>query len=145
MEFVWYTDATGFGLWKRFTEDGVEKERPVYNQQQQAKWFTEEVRSDSDVEELSENFLECLAQLRNEISASKDGRTEEAEAVARYRQDLHMRLDFKEKKVVSEVLMYYGKSDLDALPEMQELLDYAADESNLDLSDLDHREGDSDQ
>jgi hypothetical protein len=142
MEYVWYTDATGFGLWKRFESEGEEVERPIYNQQQQAKWFTEEVRSDSDVEELSQDFLDCLALLRNEIDVSSEGRTDEAETVARYRKDLHQDLDYKGKKVVSEILMYYGKSDLQALPEMQELLDYAAEKSNLDFSDLDRAQGD---
>jgi hypothetical protein len=140
VEYVWYTDATGFGLWKRFQEDGVEKERPIYNQQQQAKWFTQEVRSDSEVEELSKDFVDCLAQLRNEIDAAEDGRIEESKTVARYRKDLHQELDFKERKVVSEILMYYGNSDLDPIPEMQELLDYAGEKSNLDLSDLEREE-----
>ena len=139
MEYVWYTDETGFGLWKRFQEDGVEKERPIYNQQQ-AKWFTEQVRTDADVEELSKDFLECLTQLRNEIDAAEDGRTEEAQTVARYRKDLHQELDFKESKIVSEILMYSGKKSLQPIPEMQELLDYAAENSNLDFSDLEQKE-----
>jgi len=140
VEYVWYTDATGFGLWKRFQEDGEEVERPIYNQQQQAKWFTQQVRSHNEVEELSQDFLDCLAQLRNEIDAAEDGRIEESKTVARYRKELHQGLDFKEKKVVSEILMYYGKSDLEPNPEMQELLDYAAENSNLDLSDLEQKE-----
>lgn len=140
MEYVWYTDVTGFALWKRFNEDGVEKERPIYNQQQQAKWFTEKVRSDSEAEELSQDFVDCLAQLRNEIDAAEDGRTHEAQTVARYRKDLHQELHFKERKVVSEIMMYYGKSDLEPIPEMQDLMDYAAEKSNLDFSDLERKE-----
>lgn len=144
MEYVWYTDATGFSLWKRFQEDGQQKERPIYNQQQQAKWFTEEVRSDNKQEELSEDFLNCLTQLRNEINAAQEKRPDEAEAIARYRKELHQDLDVKETKVVSEILMYYSRSDLEPFPEMKELLDYAAENTNLDLTDLEpEQEGDT--
>lgn len=141
MEFVWYANQTGFTLWKRFEDDGVEKERPIYNQQQQAQWLTEEVRSDNDLEELSEDFLECLNQLRNEIHASKEGQKGEAQTIAEYRKELHKELDFKETKVVSEILMYYAKDHLTPIDEMEELLDYAAEHSNLDLTDLDAENG----
>lgn len=144
MEYVWYTDATGFSLWKRFQEDGQQKERPIYNQQQQAKWFTKEVRSDNKQEELSEDFLNCLTQLRNEINAAQEKRPDEAEAIARYRKELHHDLDVKETKVVSEILMYYSRSDLEPIPEMKELLNYAAENTNLDLTDLEpEQEGDT--
>jgi len=136
VEYVWYTDATGFSLWKRFQEDGQQKERPIYNQQQQAKWFTEEVRSDNKQEELSEDFLNCLTQLRNEINAAQEKRPDEAEAIARYRKELHQDLDVKETKLVSEILMYYSRSDLEPIPEMKQLLDHAAENTNLDLTDL---------
>lgn len=135
-DFVWYTNSTGFSLWKRFEDNGRTVERPIYNQQQQARWFTEELRSDSEEEELSDDFLECLAQLRNEIHAFDEENRDEARTIAEYRKQLHQELEFKEKKIVSEVLMYYGKPDVTPTDEMAELLNYAGKKSNLDLTDL---------
>jgi hypothetical protein len=40
--------------------------------------------------------------------------------------------------------MYYSRSDLEPIPEMKELLDYAAENTNLDLTDLEpEQEGDA--
>jgi len=142
VEYVWYTDSTGFGLWKRYEEDGEEKERPIYNQQQQAKWLTEEVRSDAEVEELSDDFLKCLNRLSSEIHHFDEENRDEARTIAKYRKELQQELDFKEKKIVSEILMYFGKPDLNPIDEMAELLDYAIRNCNLDLTDLESEGGD---
>jgi len=143
VEYVWYVNETGFSLWKRYEEDGKQKERPVYHQNQQATWFTEEIKSDRDSEELSDDFLECLTQLRNEIHAYTEARRSESQTIAEYRKQLHQELDFKEKKIVSEILVYFGKSEMQPIDEMAELMDYAGRNSNLDFTDLEPKDGEN--
>jgi hypothetical protein len=78
--------------------------------------------------------------LRDEIHEGTEGRQKDAERIAEYRKQIHRTLDFKEKKIVSEILVYFGKSDVTPTDEMAELLNYAGEQSDLDISDL---EGDS--
>jgi len=134
VEYVWYTHPTGFGLWKRWTEDGTKKERPLYLQQQQAQWITEEVRtSDSfDAEQLRDKFLECLKALSMEIDAASSSKHSDSLVISEYRKDLHQDLDFKEKKIVGELMHYFGKDSLEPTQEMLDLLNYASQNATID-------------
>ena len=133
MKYVWYTNPTGFSLWHRNEERKTEE--PVYIQQQQAQWITKEVRTNGDfeAEELSHNFLDCLKALRDEISALRDEEDKElSKSHAEARKNLMQLLDYKEKKIVNELLMYYGREDLEPSDEMASLLDYATQKSSIE-------------
>lgn len=135
MRYVWYTHPTGFSLWHR--DEERETEEPVYIQQQQAHWITKEIRTNGDfeAEEVSQNFIDCLKVLSDEISAVIDkGDKELSKSHAKTRQDLLQVLDFKEKKIVNELLIYYGRQDLEPTDEMANLLNYACQKSSIDNS-----------